>query len=150
MRYAASMGQNNKLTTEQWERIIARWRASGKTAEEFGRQEGLSARSVLWWSWWLGKGRAARQARTRGPTAAEQKGSSVTEASAIEACAVGMIPVRVRMNEPGAVESSKSSQGGGKVEIVLRGNRIVRAGSDCDLQWLGHLVEVLERGPLQC
>jgi hypothetical protein len=37
-------------TKTKWRRRVARWRASGKTAEEFSSGQGFSAGTLRWWS----------------------------------------------------------------------------------------------------
>jgi hypothetical protein len=39
----------------EWFGLVARWKRSGKTAEEFGAEEGGDGRSLHWWSWALRK-----------------------------------------------------------------------------------------------
>ena len=37
-------------TTSKWQRRVARWRASGETAEVFSAREGFAASTLRWWS----------------------------------------------------------------------------------------------------
>jgi hypothetical protein len=39
-----------KATRETWAGRVAKWRASGLTAREFGEREGLNAATLRWWA----------------------------------------------------------------------------------------------------
>ncbi|HEY8945143.1 MAG TPA: hypothetical protein VIM73_12820 [Polyangiaceae bacterium] len=43
-----------RRTKAWWERTVARWRRSGKRAEEFAAVVGVRAGTLQWWSWRLG------------------------------------------------------------------------------------------------
>ena len=46
-------------TTSRWQQRVARWRASGETAEAFSAREGFAASTLRWWSSKLGREKAA-------------------------------------------------------------------------------------------
>ena len=46
-------------TTSRWQKRVARWRASGETAEAFSAREGIAANTLRWWSSKLGRAKAA-------------------------------------------------------------------------------------------
>ncbi len=46
-------------TTSKWQKRVARWRASGETAEVFGAREGFAASTLRWWSSKLAREKAA-------------------------------------------------------------------------------------------
>lgn len=46
-------------TTSRWQQRVARWRASGETAEAFSAGEGFAASTLRWWSSKLGREKAA-------------------------------------------------------------------------------------------
>ena len=46
-------------TTSRWRKRVARWRASGETAEAFSAREGFAASTLRWWSSRLGREKAA-------------------------------------------------------------------------------------------
>lgn len=37
-------------TTSKWQKRVARWQASGETAETFSAREGFAASTLRWWS----------------------------------------------------------------------------------------------------
>jgi hypothetical protein len=45
--------------TRRWKKRVARWRASGETAEAFSAREGFAANTLRWWSSRLGGVKAA-------------------------------------------------------------------------------------------
>ena len=46
-------------TTSRWQKRVARWRASGETAEVFSAREGFAASTLRWWSSKLAREKAA-------------------------------------------------------------------------------------------
>jgi len=46
-------------TTRKWQKRVARWRASGETAEAFSAREGFAASTLRWWSSKLAREKAA-------------------------------------------------------------------------------------------
>jgi hypothetical protein len=46
-------------TTSRWQKRVARWRASGETAEAFSAREGFAASTLRWWSSKLARDKAA-------------------------------------------------------------------------------------------
>ncbi len=42
-----------RRTAREWARVIAAWRKSGKSADEFAAARGLSPRTLTWWRWRL-------------------------------------------------------------------------------------------------
>jgi hypothetical protein len=46
-------------TAREWEKRVARWRASGETAEAFGAREGVAANTLRWWASQLRRSRPA-------------------------------------------------------------------------------------------
>jgi hypothetical protein len=46
-------------TTSRWQKRVARWRASGETAEAFSAREGFAANTLRWWSSKLAREKAA-------------------------------------------------------------------------------------------
>jgi hypothetical protein len=39
-----------KATTTDWNEVVTAWRASGKSAQAFARDRGISAATLRWWS----------------------------------------------------------------------------------------------------
>lgn len=50
----------SRRTSGEWTNLVARWKRSGLSASAFGEKEGVSARSLYWWRWKLGKENAPR------------------------------------------------------------------------------------------
>lgn len=46
-------------TTSKWQQRVARWRASGGTAEAFSAREGFAASTLRWWASKLAREKAA-------------------------------------------------------------------------------------------
>lgn len=44
-----------------WSERVARWERSGQTAKTFASREGVSAQSLAWWKWKLGRDAKARK-----------------------------------------------------------------------------------------
>lgn len=53
---------------EQWRGWIAEWRASGKSAAEYGRERGVTAHAVYWWRRELDRKLPAVRAKPQTPT----------------------------------------------------------------------------------
>lgn len=71
-------------TTSKWQKRVARWRASGETAEVFSAREGYAASTLRWWSSRLAREKAAPAAvgmvqliRVPAPPAARSSASAV-------------------------------------------------------------------------
>ena len=45
-----------RQTRAQWLKRVRRWAKSGLDAEAFAAQEGIEARTLVWWRWRLGMG----------------------------------------------------------------------------------------------
>ena len=44
-----------------WSDRVARWERSGQTAKTFATREGVSAQSLAWWKWKLGRDAKSRK-----------------------------------------------------------------------------------------
>ena len=44
-----------------WSERVSRWERSGQTAKTFASREGVSAQSLAWWKWKLGRDAKARK-----------------------------------------------------------------------------------------
>jgi hypothetical protein len=47
-------------TAAVWKKRVAQWRASGETAERFGRRRGFAGQTLKWWAWRLARDSAER------------------------------------------------------------------------------------------
>ncbi len=87
-------------TEETWKERVARWRASGETAEAFSAGRGWSAKTLRWWSSRLGRNTAppvVRMAQLIRPAS----GSSSGEHAGV--IVVELLDSRVRVTvDPGA------------------------------------------------
>jgi hypothetical protein len=87
-------------TEETWKERVARWRASGETAEAFSAGRGWSPQTLRWWSSRLGRDAAppvVRMARLIRPAASDDSGE---RAGMI---VVELLEIRVRVTiDPGA------------------------------------------------
>jgi hypothetical protein len=57
-----------RRSSDEWSRIVASWRASELTAEEFAAREGLKTNTLKVWAWRVGKkDSSTRRRRRRSP-----------------------------------------------------------------------------------
>ena len=71
-------------TTSKWQKRVARWRASGETAEVFSAREGFATSTLRWWSSKLAREKAATASvamvqLVRAPAAATASGAVVID-----------------------------------------------------------------------
>jgi len=119
------MKQQQRMRSSDWAELIGKWQASGLTAEEFGRRNGVNGGRLSWWKWHLG--RAAPEGKTR-PGGGVRRGPR-------------MLPVRVVASGTGSGGASRLRQ----VEIVVRGGRVLRIGVQSEAELRG-LLRMLEEG----
>ncbi len=108
----------------EWSALVARWKRSGKTAEEFGTEVGVEGRSLHWWRWALRKRGAARNA-------------VMTSDELIPS----FLPVRVV--ERAVHAETVTALPGGSVEIVIDGRHAVRVGPGFDEGTLRRVLDLL-------
>ena len=108
----------------EWFALVLRWKRSGKTAEEFGVEEGVDGRSLHWWSWALRKREAARSA-----------------AVTLDEPMPAFLPVRV-VARADAAETMTAPPCGG-VEIIVDERHAVRVGPGFDEVTLRRVLGVL-------
>jgi hypothetical protein len=96
-----------------WARRVERWRRSGLTAGRFAEQEGVNARTLVFWKWRLKRDRAAEVAI--GPRARGDKRVAFVEVVAPRAASSGetrstpievVLPVGYRVRVAGGFERS--------------------------------------------
>ena len=108
----------------EWFALVARWKRSGKTAEEFGAEEGVEGRSLHWWSWAVRKREAAQSA-------------AVTSEESMPA----FLPVRVVERADAAERMTALACPG--VEIIVDARHAVRVGPGFDEVTLQRVLGVL-------
>jgi hypothetical protein len=99
-----------KVSPEVWRERIERWKIGGLTGKEFAEKEGLSARSLSWWSW--------RLHRRAGATTAEAKRRGRPRGKRGPASRVSFLPVVVR--------ATRSTEAPTAMEVVLSSGVRVR------------------------
>lgn len=104
-----------------WEDRVRRWRKSGLTATEFASKEGVTAGRLYAWN---------SRLRRLGRAIDEPTGSSSM-----------LLPVVVRDGEP------SPRDGGAPIEIVVRGELVLRVRGDFDAVLLRRVVAALEGTP---
>lgn len=114
------MRQRNETKQAQWREWIAQWQASGKTAEVFAREHGVSTSTVYWW-----RNQLQRQLPAVRPTQTQHT-PTVTFVQ---------IPLK-------AVRASAASREA--IEVVLRGDRLVRVPDQFSATALQAVVRALE------
>lgn len=100
---------------EWWRATVARWKRGGLSAREFGAKEGVSHRTLTWWSSELGRGTRAK------------RGS-----------AEAIVPIEIdvsRRVEPATVQR-------GAVHVTV-GDVVVRVEEGTDVEYVSALVRAL-------
>ena len=110
-----------RSTRDEWREHVARWRASGLTAETYATKAGLKPPTFKWWRWQLSKERARSAAMARRPKSAPTTSTPITF--------VEIATSLVR--EP--------------LEVVLPSRHRVRVPDAFDAATLDRLLDVLER-----
>ena len=123
VRLGAEVGMV-RATRETWAKRIEKWKASGRTAEEFASELGVRAKTLVWWGWCLGSKRAARSARGE------------KRALTVRARAESITPLTfIEMTRPPS----------DALEVVLRTDVRVRVPATFDPGALVRLLDVLEQ-----
>ena len=112
------MRQQDATKRKQWRGWIQQWQASGKTAEEFGREHGVSASTVYWWRKELGRQLPAVRANVQSPS-----------------IAFVQLPLKAAVMNGARGES---------LEVVLRGERRVRVPDSFSAQTLQAVMRALD------
>ena len=99
-----------------WASTVVRWRDSGLSAPDFAAREGVSARTLTWWSSTLRRGTRAKR-------------------GSMELATVAPIEIEVP-------RSASASSRGAHVEIMT-GDVVVRVEVGTDVQYVGALVSAL-------
>jgi hypothetical protein len=105
------MARRSHRSRSWWQSTVERWKQSGLTAREFSAKEGVSDRTLLWWSSTLRRG-----------TRAERGSKSTTPP----------IPVPIEIELPRGLTDRR------RVEIAV-GGLVVRAEVGTDPDYLGAL-----------
>lgn len=100
---------------------MVRWKKSGLTAREFAAREGVSDRTLLWWSSTLRRGTRA------------ERGWSSTEVAKVASKAI--VPIEIELPRTTAVSPAR-------VEIAV-GEAVVSAEVGTDPEYLGALCAAL-------
>lgn len=114
-----------RRTAEQWSKLVARWKRSGKTAEEFGAEAGVDARSLHWWRWALRKREAKQDARVK-------PGEPLP----------AFLSVRL-VERPAALAKTPAPLPGGPVEILVDDRHAVRVRAGFDEATLRRVLDIL-------
>ena len=135
-------------TRQEWAERVAQWKASGLAASAYAAREGLSATQLCTWKWFLKKGRpkkTAVSAPLAGETGRRTK-KAVAGVPLVPRRAVTMMPVRLRPSGGGGADVGPVREHPGRIEITVRGGRMVRAEGAVDPNWLARVVSCLEEG----
>lgn len=108
----------------EWSILVARWKRSGKTAEEFGAEVGVDGRSLHWWRWALSK-----------------RGASENATVTPDEVMPSFLPVRVV--ERAVPMQRGSALPGGAVEIIIDDRHAVRVSPGFDEATLRRVLDVL-------
>jgi len=118
-----------RVSPDEWRERIVRWKSSGLSGKDFAVKEGLSARSLSWWSWRLrhpaGPASSATKAVRRSRRSPRKKASSR---------AVSFLPV---------VLSEPKSEVPEIVEVVFPSNLRLRVSLAIDESTLLRIVRAL-------
>ena len=113
------MSKPKQETSATWAEHVERWKRSGLPAKEFAAGENLSARSLAWWKWQLGRRARLGQAKSLSPRRPKAKKT--------------FLPVVVK--PPIARATS--------IEIVVRENVRLRVSHGFDVALLAQVVAAL-------
>lgn len=108
-----------------WAKRVERWKDSGLSAAEFARELGISANSLTWWKWQLGRPAAPQRAAPKKRAARAARLRKVTRP-------------RVKF-----VELPSAAVAGEPLEVVLPSGVRVRVPDHFDAAALGRLLETL-------
>ena len=121
-----------------WQEIVRGQQESGQSVRAYCRQAGIEESAFYWWRRKLARGsrqrndspRPGRGTNRREPArpAARRSSGAVAE--------VGFLPVRVA--------AGRGAEGGRSIEIVLRGDRLLRIPPGFDRQTLLRVLDALE------
>jgi hypothetical protein len=114
------MGQTSR---ETWSKRVARWKASGLRAKEFGAKFGIKPKSLEWWKWRLG---ADTKGQRRSKKSARRIATAISPVTFVE---MATAPI----NEP--------------LELVLANGARIRVSPGFDGATLLRLLDVVERRP---
>ena len=106
----------------EWEKRIAKWKASGLTAKQFAAETGINARTLGWYQWQL-----HLETRTRALAPHKDRASAKTT-----------------MISPVTFVEMTASVAGEPLEVVLRSRVCVRVRPGFDSPTLKRLLDVLE------
>ena len=124
-------GVSSPRRERTWREWMRRWERSDLTQAEFCRGESLSLSAFRWW-----RSELKRRDRQRPrPQPAGRNGNRSARGESIS-----FVPVEV-------IASTADKTRNGFLEVVLRGERRIRIGSDFDAGTLERLVALLERLP---
>lgn len=108
---------------KKWSQVLEEWRPTGLDGAAFCRERGLSVSAFRYWKQEIARRQRRRQAQRAAAEASRN--------------AMRLVPVRL-------LEPTTGGPAPAPVEIVLRGGRVVRIGSDFDPAMLEKLVGTLE------
>jgi hypothetical protein len=111
-----------RRSRSEWEREVAQWRSSGRSAADYARERGVKAGTLLWWS--------AQLKRKRTPV------------RGVEATPVAFLPLHVRETHP---ERSVMATGS-TIEVILGNGRRVRVVGQVDVEQLERVLAAAEGG----
>jgi len=146
-----------RRTKAWWQRTVARWRRSGKRAEEFAAGVGVPAGTLQWWSWRLGNDTRAshgpREVTAIEPAVPSESRSrstlvEVAIGDAIVRCEAGTDAEYVASlptesdNEPGHTARSTFSLGSSPPHSATGLSRVKRLGdqSESTTQWMSRFI----------
>lgn len=109
-----------------WRDVFARWERSGLTQAEFCRRRGVSITRFRWWRYDLKR----RSGVGDGDAVVGRRGRRSRKARF----------VAVHVREPKRLDPE------GRIELVLKGGRVLRIGCGFDRELLVEVVQVLESG----
>jgi hypothetical protein len=113
-----------RRSRSEWEREVARWRSSGRSAADYARERGIKAGTLLWWS--------AQLKRNPGQV----------PAASTEATPVAFLPLRVRQSPPErSVMATEPT-----LEVILGNGRRVRVAGRVDVEQLERVLAAAEGG----
>ena len=122
----------SRVTREEWQKRVERWRDSGLTCSEFAAEIGINPRTLTYWKWVLGKDARGEKRIWRRRTPAKTQATPTSSA-----------PSAPVISELVEVQTEPRD---GRFELELSAGRRLRVPASFDPADLRRLLAVLEGG----
>jgi len=126
--------ERTRIGREEWAKRVERWQESGLTSKEFAAELGISANTLTYWKWRLGKEGRGQAGGARSPRTSKPRARRAGPLRR-EAAPRGDSPLVVLQAAPSDP----------RIEVELRNGRRLRVPSSFDSDALRRLLTALEQ-----